>query len=279
MWDVFISHASEDKDKFVRPLASTLESLGVSVWFDELTLTVGDSLARSIDQGLGLSRFGLVVLSPSFFAKAWPERELRGLVAREVSDGKVILPIWLRVTRDEVLRYSPPLADVYAIVGNADILSVAIQVVRVVKPEIYADMRRRLAYLKAIRSAPTFEVDPNVICEGPIRHATFPDAVLIRVRLMHEVLATAYPSIPLQKTIDSFQRDTDPLRELAVWERIAVAFLALRDDGVASASPAETGRVLLQLSFGEDAKIDSTFDPVTVGRIRYEYVNAVPEVP
>ena len=49
-WDAFISHASEDKEGFVRPLAQALEARDVSVWFDEFTLTVGDSLRRSIDR-------------------------------------------------------------------------------------------------------------------------------------------------------------------------------------------------------------------------------------
>jgi hypothetical protein len=68
-WDVFICHASEDKDNFARPLAEGLRREGLSVWFDEFTLKVGDSLRRSIDHGLGYSRFGVVVLSPAFFAK------------------------------------------------------------------------------------------------------------------------------------------------------------------------------------------------------------------
>src|SRR6185436_12735864 len=98
-WDVFISHASEDKDDFVRPLAQALAQLGVKVWYDEFTLVVGDSLSRSIDRGLTASTYGIVIISPSFIEKKWPERELRGLVAREIEEEqKVILPIWLGVT-------------------------------------------------------------------------------------------------------------------------------------------------------------------------------------
>ena len=65
-WDVFISHAGEDKKDLVRPLAGALRARGLSVWFDELTLTVGDSLRRSIDRGLARFRFGVVVTSPHF---------------------------------------------------------------------------------------------------------------------------------------------------------------------------------------------------------------------
>ena len=110
-YDAFISHASEDKDVVARPLAEALENLGRKVWFDETELKVGDSLRRSIDHGLSRSRFGIVVLSPAFFAKNWPQYELDGLVAKEVAGSKVILPVWHKVSKDEVLEYSPTLAD------------------------------------------------------------------------------------------------------------------------------------------------------------------------
>lgn len=114
-YDVFISHASEDKEEFVRPLAESLTAIGIEVWYDEYTLKLGDSLRGSIDAGLRDSRFGIVVLSPSFFKKNWPQRELDGLVAREMAGGKVILPIWHRITKDEVLAQSPTLADKLAV--------------------------------------------------------------------------------------------------------------------------------------------------------------------
>jgi hypothetical protein len=114
--DAFISHASEDKDEVVRPLAEKLVAAGLSVWYDEFELTVGDSLRKSIDRGLVNSRFGIVVLSPHFFAKNWTEYELNGLVAREMADGsKVILPLWHHVSKDEVRKHSPSLADKVAL--------------------------------------------------------------------------------------------------------------------------------------------------------------------
>jgi hypothetical protein len=75
-WDLFISHASEDKDSFVRPLATALRQLGVMVWYDEFSLSIGDSISRSIDSGLANSKYGLVVISESFIRKKWPEYEL-----------------------------------------------------------------------------------------------------------------------------------------------------------------------------------------------------------
>lgn len=110
-WDIFISHASEDKDDVARPLADKFIERGLRVWYDEYTLTVGDSLRRSIDRGLAGSRFGLVILSPHFFEKEWPQKELDGLVAREDGSEKRILPVWHEVSQKDVVAFSPLLAD------------------------------------------------------------------------------------------------------------------------------------------------------------------------
>lgn len=142
-WDVFISHASEDKDAFVRPLAVALQTLGLSVWYDEVSLKLGDSISRSIDKGLAGSVYGVVVVSPAFIGKKWPEYELRGLVSREAAEDKVILPIWHGVTREQVVRFSPTLADKLAIdTTRAESRDVAIQILKVVRPDLY-DQRSR----------------------------------------------------------------------------------------------------------------------------------------
>jgi hypothetical protein len=114
-YDAFICHASDDKETIARPLAESLKSMGFWIWYDEFTLDVGDSLRQSIDRGLATSRYGIVILSKAFFAKNWPQYELNGLTAREMSGTKVILPIWHCVTKADVLAYSPPLADKVAL--------------------------------------------------------------------------------------------------------------------------------------------------------------------
>lgn len=110
-YDVFISHASEDKLSVVRPLASLLVQAGVKVWLDEAELTIGDSLRRKIDEGLSNSSYGVVVLSKSFFSKEWPKKELDALVALEDGRMKKILPIYHEITQGDVKKYSPLLAD------------------------------------------------------------------------------------------------------------------------------------------------------------------------
>lgn len=134
-YDVFISHASEDKDDFVRLLANTLRSHHVEVWYDEFSLRPGDGLRKSIDHGLAQSRYGIVVLSPSFFGKAWPEWELNGIVARHLSGADaVLLPVWHNVSKSVVEEYSPSLADVVAVPSNIGVEAVALRLLDVVKP-------------------------------------------------------------------------------------------------------------------------------------------------
>ncbi|MYE78074.1 MAG: DUF1883 domain-containing protein [Chloroflexi bacterium] len=110
-YDVFISHASEDKQAVVTPLAEALMGSGLSVWYDDFELKIGNSLRRNIDRGIASSRFGIVVLSKAFFGKGWPNYELDGLVTKSVNGEQVLLPIWYNITKDEVVSYSPSLAD------------------------------------------------------------------------------------------------------------------------------------------------------------------------
>ncbi len=110
-WDCFISYAAEDRAGVVEPLARELAKQDIRVWYDQWMLRIGDSLRRTIDRGLLRSRFGVVILSPNFFRKEWPQRELDGLVQREVSGQRVILPVWHNVTHADVAKYSLPLAD------------------------------------------------------------------------------------------------------------------------------------------------------------------------
>lgn len=130
-WDVFICHASEDKDNVARPLAGALIDHGLHVWLDEIELKIGDNLLRRIDNGLAQSRYGVVILSPHFFAKQWPRRELDGLTTRELADGSlIVLPIWHNVSHDQVSAFSLTLANRFAGQTDDGILQLANQIFR-----------------------------------------------------------------------------------------------------------------------------------------------------
>ena len=134
--DVFLSHASEDKDDIARPLKEALEARDLDVWFDEIKIKVGQSIRQEIEKGITRARFGVVVLSPDFFAKHWTQAELDALFSKKMTTGEnLILPIWHRVTKDQVQAQSPLLAGILAL--NTSLMTIdeiADAIVDVVRP-------------------------------------------------------------------------------------------------------------------------------------------------
>jgi len=130
---LFISHASEDKEDFVEPLALALRDAGYEVWYDKFVLTIGDSLLRKIGEGLNQSDFGVVVLSKNFFIKKWPQAELDGLFSLETAERKVILPIWKDVTEAEVRAFSPIIAGKLAAMASHGLGAVVDEIKRAVE--------------------------------------------------------------------------------------------------------------------------------------------------
>lgn len=112
-YDVFVSHAWEDKEEFVDEFVDELKKQGLKVWYDTNKLKWGDSMREKIDKGLAKSRYGVVVLSPNYIAenKYWTKAELNGLFQIESINGKVILPIWHNLTKKQIVEYSPIIAD------------------------------------------------------------------------------------------------------------------------------------------------------------------------
>lgn len=129
-WDLFISHASEDKDEIVRPLAKMFSAKNVRVWYDEYELQIGDSLRESIENGLRESRYGLVVLSHHFFEKKWPKYELDGFFTEETVTHTRILPIWHKVTAEDVKKYSVILAGRIGLPTNNGLELIAENIMR-----------------------------------------------------------------------------------------------------------------------------------------------------
>lgn len=109
-YDVFISHASEDKEPFVEELVHALRDRDIGVWYDSINIGWGDSLRSQIDNGLKRSTFGIVILSENYIKKGWTQYELEGLFNIEMTKGKTILPIWHNITKQQVMDFSATLA-------------------------------------------------------------------------------------------------------------------------------------------------------------------------
>lgn len=112
-YDVFVSHAWEDKEDFVDEFVEALTALDIKVWYDKRQIKWGDSMRERIDDGLKKSRFGVAVLSPNYIAenKYWTKSELDGLFQLESVNGKTLLPIWHNLTKQQVMNYSPIIAN------------------------------------------------------------------------------------------------------------------------------------------------------------------------
>lgn len=133
--DLFLSHASDDKEPFVRDLYRALTQRGLKVWFDEAELVIGDSLTERIDEGLQISDFGVVVLSEAFFAKRWTKRELGALHSKSMSNDEKgrILPVLFGVDREYVSQHDLVLADLLAADARDGAASVADEVLRAIE--------------------------------------------------------------------------------------------------------------------------------------------------
>ena len=112
-YDVFVSHAWEDKESFVDEFVQCLYDRDVKVWYDKDRIKWGDSMRARIDAGLRKSKFGVAVLSPDYISegKYWTKAELDGLFQLESINGKKLLPIWHNLTKKQVMEFSPILAS------------------------------------------------------------------------------------------------------------------------------------------------------------------------
>jgi hypothetical protein len=133
-FDVFVSHSSEDKREVVLPLVGALRQAGLRVWTDQQELTLGDSLRGKISDGLSRSRFGVVILSPTFLNKNWPKDELRALLSMEEDGRKRILPVRYHLTQVELAKQEPLIADRVSIACENNLDAVVDAILRVVQP-------------------------------------------------------------------------------------------------------------------------------------------------
>ncbi len=136
-WDCFISYASDDRDAVASLLAHELQSKGIKVWYDQFEITPGMQLLSSINEGLANSNFGIVILSPHFFAKEWTQRELAGIYSLSIREGDnpFIIPVWYKISVDEIKKRAPLLSDIIAIPWDIGLENVVQKILFLINPE------------------------------------------------------------------------------------------------------------------------------------------------
>lgn len=113
MVDVFISHASKDKVKYVENLVLSIKSKGISVFYDTESISWGDCIKEKIDEGLANCRLAIIVISKNYFGRKWTEYELKTLLNRQNEEGKkLILPILYRISKKDFISHYPTLEDI-----------------------------------------------------------------------------------------------------------------------------------------------------------------------
>jgi hypothetical protein len=226
-YDLFISHASEDKDAIVRPLATILERLSVRVWYDEFSLQLGDSLTASIDKGLQESRYGLVVLSKAFLSKKWPEYEYRSLMTREIDGERVILPLWYDVTKDDIKNFSLYLADIKALpISRANLGKIVPAILKVVRPDIYQEQRMQGVLIKAVAEGTHQMAKMSEIKRATTKQSKLTKQQLIRSKAVYYGIGRHLKS-NFDDYVDQYELDVVPERELQSWEIMNACYLEM----------------------------------------------------
>lgn len=136
-YDVFLCHAGEDKDEYIKPLSNQLENAGISTWLDALRIEWGDSITKKVNEGLRISKYVIVFFSNNFFNKNWPERELNSVLNKMASSGKSrILPILVSKSMfDEYSNNYPLLNDLKAMFWEDGVDAIINSLNRLLKKE------------------------------------------------------------------------------------------------------------------------------------------------
>ena len=257
-WDVFISHASEDKDTVVRQLAEMLEKLKVKIWYDEFSLKVGDSLSKSIDDGLQKSKFGIVVISKNFLEKRWTDYEYRSLLSKEDNGKKVILPIWHDISKDEVKNFSLYLSDKVALeTSKSSINKIALQLIETIRPDIYQNIKAYFLFKDLFKDSKTETVKISELKKQEKPLSKLSKSLEVRARNIYYGIGQVF-DFNVEESIYNYELDLRPDREIQAWEIMNLCYLEFIDkykisDGKTRRSVAS---LLLGFSLGQLFKTD-----------------------
>ncbi len=225
-WDLFVSHASEDKDDIVKPLVDELERYGLKVWYDEFELKIGDSLSESIDKGIIHSKNGLIIISKSFLNKNWTDYELKSFIMKETEKCGNILPIWHNVTKTDVMNRSLFLADKFALSSEIGVKLLAIKILQKIRPDILSSYALKSAFREAYKEehSKTKKINIKDLNDGKIVHNSLPNYILASSFLINQIFCDVWNS-DFKSFIENFAKDWDYDREFFIWNVITNSYL------------------------------------------------------
>jgi len=222
-YDAFISHSSNDKPGFVRPIANYLNNHGAKIWYDEFTLKPGQSLSRTIEKGISESQYGLIVLSKSFFEKPWGEYELKSFNSIELNNPGVIIPLWFNVNIEDVRNFSPYLADKLAIVNekSKSINDISLEILKTIREDLFENVMQKKVLLEKKESGTPVESYKELqnVKTGPKIHNILPEELTSRIRPIRNSIYDVLPKT-YEYWEEGFKHDHNPELEIEIWENI-----------------------------------------------------------
>jgi hypothetical protein len=115
---VFVSHSSDDKEKYIEPIVQDLEECYINVWFDKRKILPGDNLRKSIfREGLDKADIALVFFTEQSLQSSWVDREIKHVLREESKKGndfdlnKIISIFDTKDTYKEISQRYPELTD------------------------------------------------------------------------------------------------------------------------------------------------------------------------
>ncbi len=242
-YDAFISHAVEDKIPIANELCARLERAGLRIWYSGKELGVGDSIEKTIAKGLNRSRFGIVIFSPTYLAKNWTIREFYTLLAKEIEEHKVILPVLYNITLDDLKNKDLLMADRFAVNADRGLDFVVDRLVREIrKPEMAT---AKVAWFSRMWLFLGLSLLVNI---GLVLKAVFPgpSAEVLRARGIAE--EPARPQImtsglftEMQGLVRQFNNDSCPCRD-ENHPTVALTRLVHNDENGSRMTPREADR-------------------------------------
>lgn len=129
VYDLFISHASEDKLPFVESLVDELNSLGLNLFYDKRSIGISENIVWGVNKGFRDLKYGtVVVISPRFLDKSWCNEELSISYSLKIEDSKKLIPIFLNMSVEDIKKHYPILRATKMIDGSMDIRAIANQI-------------------------------------------------------------------------------------------------------------------------------------------------------
>jgi hypothetical protein len=112
--EVFLCHASKDKEAIVKPLYTSLFGMGVSAWYDNADIQWGDRITKKISEGLSKSKFVMVIITENFFDSKFAQGEFESVLNSDLTHGeRRLLPLLAGTPdfRQRVMTENPLIRD------------------------------------------------------------------------------------------------------------------------------------------------------------------------